>query len=135
MKRIVMSLLGAMVYQLFRIQQVKPTTGTIESVLRSWPKKHQINTIIDVGASSGIWSRLALHCYPQSQYFLIGANPAHEWALKDFALENSNAQFILAVAGDKQGEQINFSFDLEDPYSGQVSTNSKSPALKARYKH
>ena len=45
-----------------------------------------------------------LHFYLQSEYLLIGANPAHEQAFKDFALENSNVQFILAAAGFNQGE-------------------------------
>ena len=121
MKRIIQNLLGTMGYQLHKIQTVKPSTGTMESGLRSLAKKHQINTIIDVGASDGIWSRLALNFYPTSRYFLIEANPAHEQALRDFVFENSNAQYILAAAGEKQGDQVNFSFDSEDLYSGQAS--------------
>jgi len=121
MKRIITNLLGAMGYQLLKTHAVEPSTGTMEGVLRSLAEKHQINTIIDVGASDGIWSRLALNFYPQSQYLLIEANPAHEQALKAFVLENRNAEFILAAAGDKQGEQVNFSFDPEDLYGGQAS--------------
>jgi FkbM family methyltransferase len=121
MKRLITNLLGSMGYQLHKIHTIKPSTGTMESALQSLAQKHQINTIIDVGASDGIWSRLASHFYPQSQYFLIEANPAHEHALRDFVLENSNSQYILAAAGDKQGEQVNFFFNPEDLYGGQAS--------------
>lgn len=124
MKRFIRGVLGAMGYELHKIQPVKPIgppVGTMESALRSLAQKHQIHTIIDVGASDAIWSRLALKYFPRSQYFLIEANLAHEQALRGFVLENSNAQYVLAAAGDKQGEQINFSFDPEDVYGGQAS--------------
>jgi FkbM family methyltransferase len=121
MKRIITNLLGAMGYQLLKIQTLKPSVETMENALQSLAKKHQINTIIDVGASDGIWSRLALNFYPQSQYLLIEANPAHEQALKAFVLEYGNTQYILAAAGDRQGGQVSFSFDSEDLYGGQAS--------------
>lgn len=121
MKSLITNLLGAMGYQLLKTQAIKPSTGTMESVLRLLAKKHQINTIIDVGASDGIWSRLALNFYPLAQYFLIEANPAHEQALKDFVLEYGNTQYTLAAAGDRQGGQVSFSFNSEDLYGGQAS--------------
>ena len=121
MKRIIIYLLGLIGYKISKIQIDAPSVRTMRSAVQRLAEKHQINTIIDVGASNGIWSRLVLDYYPKSQYFLIEANPAHEQALKDFVVKNNNAQFILAAAGDKQGEQINFLFDTEDLYGGQAS--------------
>ena len=84
-------------------------------------EKYHINTIIDVGASNGMWSRSIMDFYPESQYLLIEANPVHAQALDAFTVEKPNAQFVLAAAGDKQGGSINFLFDKDDPYAGQAS--------------
>ena len=129
MKRIITNILEAMGYQLTKIKTDEPTNGTMETAIQLLAQNHHINTIIDVGASDGIWSRLALNYFPQSQYFLIEANPAHEQSLEKFVLENRTAQFILAAAGDRQGGEVNFSFDPEDLYGGQASYASQANSI------
>ena len=64
MKRIITNLLGAMGYQLLKTHAVNTTARTMEGALQLLSKKHPINSIIAVGASDGIWSRLALNFYP-----------------------------------------------------------------------
>ena len=129
MKKLISSLFHAMGYQILKIEASKHSTGTMENALQSLAQKHPVNTIIDVGASSGIWSNLALKYYPSSNYLLIEANFAYEQALKEYVDKNNNIQFVLAAAGDKQGEQVNFSFSPEDLYGGQASYVPQSKSI------
>jgi len=121
MKKLINYLLGLMGYRIDKIQNNVPSARTMRIAVQKLAEKHQINTIIDVGASNGMWSRSAMDFYPESQYLLVEANPAHVQALNAFIIEKPNAQFVLAAAGDKQGGSINFSFDKDDPYAGQAS--------------
>ncbi len=81
-------------------------------------RMYKINTVIDVGASNGMWSQMALKYYPLAQYLLIEAQPVHEEALTILNKKNRNIQFILAAAGDTSGQLY---FDASEPFSGQAS--------------
>lgn len=121
MKRLINYLFGLLGYKIIKTQFEVPSVRTMRSAVQRLAEKHPINTIIDVGASNGLWSRNAMDFYPVAQYLLIEANPVHTQALDAFTVEKLNAQFILAAAGDKQGGHINFSFNKDDPYAGQAS--------------
>ena len=82
-------------------------------------RKHGFNTVIDVGASDGRWTKSLMKYFPQKQYLLIEAQPTHESALTKLVAENRNIQYVLAAAGGKPG-QINF--DASDPLGGQASS-------------
>ena len=88
-----------------------------------------IQTVIDIGASNGCWSKKVKATYPDASYFLVEANSYHLKDLEDFKKKNHNSNFILAVAGDCNGEIF---FDSSDPFGGIAShrkTNSKSDKL------
>jgi FkbM family methyltransferase len=121
MKRMINHLLRLMGYRISKIQTDRHSTQAMRSAVQRLSEKYQINTIIDVGASNGIWSRSTMDFYPESKYLLVEANPVHAQALDAFSTEKPNAQFVLAAAGDKQGGSISFSFDKDDPYAGQAS--------------
>jgi FkbM family methyltransferase len=121
MKKLINYLLGLMGYRIDKIQNNVPSARTMRIAVQRLAEKHHINTIIDVGASNGMWSRSVMDFYPESQYLLVEANPVHIQALDAFTVEKPNAQFVLAAAGDRQGGSINFSFDKDDPYAGQAS--------------
>lgn len=121
MKKQVVSLLAALGYQVVNTRKTATIHGTMESALRSLARKLEINTIIDVGASSGIWSRLAMKYFPAPGYLLVEANGAYGQLLADFARTHANVQFILAAAGETHGGRVEFSFDQADPYGGQAS--------------
>src|SRR5581483_10868751 len=76
------------------------------------------NTVIDIGASTGIWSESLMRHFPSCQYLLIEAQPVHEPALREFCARHPNAQFALAAAGEEAGHIF---FDAADPFSGQAS--------------
>ena len=83
------------------------------------------NTVIDIGASTGIWSQALMHHFPACRYLLIEAQPVHEAALREFCGTHINAQFVLAAAGEKAGHIF---FDAADPFSGQASYTRTSTA-------
>ncbi len=105
----------------YRIEKINPKILPPKSMsegLASLAKKHQINTIIDIGASDGRWSESAMRYYPFCQYLLVEAQPVHEAALKHFINAHNNSQYTLAAAGDREGQIY---FDANDPLGGQAS--------------
>jgi FkbM family methyltransferase len=76
-------------------------------------------TIIDIGASDGQWSQLAMEWYPLKNYLLVEAQPVHGPALEIFSAGKAQVQVAMAAAGRTQGE---IHFDGSDPYGGLAST-------------
>lgn len=70
--------------------------------------------IVDVGASTGFWSHVASHIFPQSQFYLI--EPLLEqYQGRDKAIYSMHPEFVTvaAAAGDRPGEaELNVSPDL-----------------------
>src|SRR5262249_2474274 len=75
-------------------------------------------TIIDVGASNGCWTADVLQVFPGKRVLCIEAQKAHEPALAAFCRANQNVEYVLAAAGDREG-QINF--EASDPLGGVAS--------------
>lgn len=63
----------------------------------------EINTVIDVGASNGSWSRICMKYLPNAQYLLIEAQEPHLDGLVKFKSEFKNSDYILAAAGNREG--------------------------------
>ena len=78
-----------------------------------------IQTVIDVGASNGCWSREMMQVYPQAHYCCIEAKTEHEPALKEFKAVKPNVEFIIAAAGDREGE-ANFYSPPNEPFGGSA---------------
>lgn len=78
-----------------------------------------IGSIIDVGASTGLWSSKALPFFPNARYLLIEAQAhVHGAGLARFCAAHPNTEYMLAAAGPRCGT---IHFDATDPYSGQAS--------------
>ncbi len=90
---------------------------------------HQIQTVIDVGASNGMWSDIARTVYPQAHYLLIEAQTLHEKALRDYCARHANTAYKIAAAGAKAEGSVYF----EDggPWGGAAS---ESPTDQATLK-
>lgn len=87
-------------------------------------------TVVDVGASNGSWSKSCLRFYPAAKYLLIEAQDVHLNDLKAFCIAHSNCEYVLAAAGNSEGEIY---FDISDPFAGLASTtpiNDKSVKVK-----
>src|SRR5436190_8679636 len=96
--------------------------NTMQGGFARWSPNTAIGTVIDVGASSGVWSRSAMQFWPDAKYFLIEArsNP-HEPSLRRFEADCLNMQYVIAAASDKPG-MVHF-HDSPDPYGGVASHN------------
>lgn len=106
---------------------------TLDAALqRTAIRKTPINTVIDVGASNGCWSNHLRNYYPQASYLLIEANPYHQEALEKVKTNYKNIDYVLAAAGNTEGEIY---FDGTDPFGGLAShefsekTNLKVPVV------
>ena len=99
---------------------------SLESALeRIKVKDIKVETVIDVGASNGSWSKIVQQYFPKAFYYLIEANPYHLNSLEKFKLSSENIYFILAAAGDINGEIY---FDASDPFGGLASHTSSQDA-------
>lgn len=87
-----------------------------------------IETVIDVGASNGMWSESCIKIYPNAFYHLIEAQEPHKLDLENFKKQHKNTDFVIAAAGNKVGEIY---FDnsglfgglaVESPFEGKCIT-------------
>lgn len=88
-------------------------------------KNIPIKTVIDIGASNGCWTKIARKYFPKAFYFLVEANPYHLRSLEEFKSSTQNVDFILAAAGNTDGEVF---FDASEPFGG-IASNEDSQGL------
>jgi FkbM family methyltransferase len=96
--------------------------GALRALVR---RQHGFNTVVDIGASNGQWSDLLMGHFPHCQYLLVEAQPVHAPALRSYCTRHPNAAFVLAAAGEEDGEVY---FDATKPFGGQASYVPHSPA-------
>lgn len=95
----------------------KPVLGDALQRLRG----HQIEiaSLIDIGASDGIWSKAFARYFPGRHHLLVDANQVHLPALTQTCQENPLWHFALTAVGATNGELF---FDASDPLGGHLST-------------
>lgn len=82
-------------------------------------------TVIDVGASNGVWSEDAHRYFPQAKYLLFEPLAERHEALRHLR-ERRGFDFVAAVAGNRRGE-IGFSVDAALDGSG-VARPGETPS-------
>jgi FkbM family methyltransferase len=87
-----------------------------------------VKTVIDVGASNGMWSAVAREHLPQARYLLIEAQEYHREALDAYCAGHPEASYVLCAAGDQNGEVF---FDDRMPFGGVASKEQTSYARKS----
>ena len=94
--------------------------GTMDGAMRALAeRRHAFKTVVDIGASTGIWSERLMRYFSDRQYLLIEAMASHEPALRGFCATHSNAQYVLAAAGERPGKVF---FETgDDPFGGAAS--------------
>ncbi len=93
--------------------------ATMSEALRAAAARHTVRTVIDVGASNGMWSALARPYFPEARFFLIEAQAkAHAAALEAYVAGHPGAEYVLAAAGPREGE---IHFEANDPFGGVAS--------------
>ena len=95
--------------------QAYHAASTHHALRRIASRNIYISTVIDVGASNGMLSAVAMQHFPQANYFLIEAQSCHQKDLDKFCSEHPNCNYIVAAAGDVIGEIY---FDDRDPFGG-----------------
>ncbi len=92
---------------------------TMDGMLKRCRKrKVAFKTIVDVGASNGMWAEACVKFYPDAYYLMIEAQDVHLDGLNEFKSTHPNSDFVLAAAGSKEGEIY---FDASDPFGGLAS--------------
>lgn len=92
---------------------------TMDGILASLARKgYSFGTIVDIGASDGRWSGMALKHFPNASCLLIEAQEVHRSALASFQQKHGNARIVLAAAGERAGQVY---FDVSDPFGGQAA--------------
>ena len=97
------------------------------ALLRCTERGIKINTVIDVGASDGRWSKLCMNAYPLANYLLIEAQEGHVDKLEDVCKYNNNVSYINAAAGLEDGTVY---FNDEDLFGGQASAEAQNGNYK-----
>lgn len=81
---------------------------TLAGFLERLPRyRIEFATVIDVGASNGMWTREVIQRFPDRDYFLVEARREHEPALAVYAGENPRVRYTICAAADKPG-QVHF---------------------------
>lgn len=103
------------------------SASTERALWRLTQRGHTAATIIDVGASNGMWSAAAEPYFPgDTRYLLIEAQGCHKDALDAFCGARPNTDYLLAAAGAEPGDFIYF--DDSSPFGGLASTTQTSTA-------
>jgi len=68
--------------------------------------RYQIDfaTVIDVGASNGMWTQDVIKHFPDKDYFLIEARREHEPALTAFVAQHPRVRYAICAAADQPGD-------------------------------
>jgi FkbM family methyltransferase len=112
--------------RLFKKKKSKSDIALLASCLeRLKGQGFQLGTVIDVGASDGRWSKQVQPFYPDARYHLIEANSYHLKGLRDYEFNDDRVSYVLAAAGDIEGE---IAFDTSDPFGGVASYESSTAA-------
>lgn len=89
---------------------------SLEGVLERFVHRGtRINTVIDIGASNGMWTKRCVKYLPDAHYFLVEAQPPHEPALRKLREKMPNMSYIMAAAGDREGV---INFDASELFGG-----------------
>lgn len=89
-------------------------------------------TVIDVGASNGMWTREVMAHFPDRDYFLIEAQRPHEPALAAFAAENRRVRYAICAAADKPGDVHFHAGDLFGGLAAHTPFHEHNTVVPAR---
>lgn len=111
-------------YEIRTVSKNKLDTSMKAALSRRVRQGLSVQTVVDVGASTGSWSKKAQEFISDATYLLVEANSFHENKLVEFKKQNPKVDYVLAAAGDKVGEIY---FDAKDPFGGIASHDANIP--------
>jgi FkbM family methyltransferase len=120
MKTLIIFILSKLGYQIQKISENKSDVLTMNGALERCVKRGlHVNTVIDIGASDGRWSKECMKFLPNARYLLIEALQAHKKNLAQFKIENPQVDYKIAAAGRKEG--LIYFFDNGSLFGGVAS--------------
>lgn len=123
MKDFVKRVLRKSGWELRRIQS-EPKNEMLQSLEWMRGAGVEVQTILDVGASNGRWTRLCASVFPAANYLMYEANPVHFSELKVFADGSTSRHAELRAAGPRSGS---IRFDARDPLGGGLDLEGTNP--------
>lgn len=102
----------------YHIDKIDRNSLTMVGGLERSAKHTSPKSFIDVGASDGRWTELAMQFFPNSHYLLVEAQEGHRKDLELFQSKKQNISICMAAAGDAEGEIY---FDASDLHAGLAS--------------
>ncbi len=120
MKKLLKKIIQRLGYKLTSLQEIPYINEftTEKGLARFVERGGMINTVIDVGASDGRWSRTCIKYLPLSNYLLIEAQDPHIKNLEEIKNQFQNVDYIIAAAGNYEGEIF---FNNEELFGGIAS--------------
>jgi FkbM family methyltransferase len=96
----------------------------MESVMRQLGRRAaDIRTVVDIGASDGRWSRMAMVYFPHSKFIAVDPLVEREPKLKKLKERNSKFDYVLCVAGEKDNDTV--SLTVGDDLDGSTVGGSQ----------
>lgn len=92
-------------------------------VARTVPLAGEIRTVIDVGASNGMWTADLLSVLPDAEFLLFEAADPWYDELRRFEAANARVSVEYAAASDHEGE-VFFRLDPANPLGGGAASES-----------
>jgi FkbM family methyltransferase len=118
-KKGIQRILNKFGYQIYKKKDLEKRwvykNNMVAGLERSFQKGIEIETVIDIGASNGMWSESCLKYYPEASYFLIEAQKEHQLSLDKFKGKYANVDYKIAAAGGREGFVF---FDNSDLFGG-----------------
>ncbi len=99
-----------------------------DGLARARNRDLNVGTILDIGASDGKWSRLAMHHFPEADVVAFEPLAERREALEQLKKRNPKFDFVLAAAGDQKGfVGFNVAGDLDGSgISDNATQNTRS---------
>lgn len=104
------------------------SASTVRALERIASRGLEIKNVIDIGASNGMWTAAAMPIFHDTHYLLVEAQKGHLDSLKDFVRQHPNTSYVLAAAGDEEGEIY---FDDSNLFGG-LASKEKTGTAKVR---
>jgi len=129
MKEFIQLLLGKVGYEILRKDRPRNISRNTMTEGLNWlrDRSFSVQTVLDVGASDGRWSKDCMESFPNATYVLFEPQPFHSAALDGYA--ESAATRVLPVKKAIGGEVGTMSFDISDPFGGGPAVSTSESIL------
>jgi FkbM family methyltransferase len=99
LKQVLQASLSSLGYKLDRIGLADREIGMGSCLRGLVARGFHPSFVLDIGAATGEWTRLALRYWPQASYFLMEPLEERRSRLVELSREHPNVRFILSAAG------------------------------------